>query len=151
VLISATAGIDDPAERAARRRSDETLADRIEDEGLEPFLRWWLTQPLFATLPSEAADLDGRLGGTATGLASSLRLAGTGTQEPLWDRLDRLSMPVLVVAGELDAKYVQLAERLAAGIGSSARLAVIPGAGHACHLEQPDLCGRVIGPFLDGN
>jgi len=151
VLISATAGIDDPAERAVRRRSDAALADRIEKEGLEPFLRWWLAQPLFSTLPPEAAELDSRLGGTATGLASSLRLAGTGTQEPLWDQLDRLSMPVLVVAGELDEKYVQLARRLVAGIGSGARLAVVPGAGHACHLEQPDLFGRVIGPFLDGN
>ena len=150
VLVSATAGIDDAAERAARRRSDEGLATRVEEEGLEPFVRWWLEQPLFATLPPEAAELDSRLTGTAAGLASSLRLAGTGAQEPLWDRVSSLTMPVLVVAGDLDTKYVQLAERLAATIGSSARLAVIAGAGHACHLERTDRFLAVLEPFLEG-
>jgi 2-succinyl-6-hydroxy-2,4-cyclohexadiene-1-carboxylate synthase len=150
VLVSATAGIDDETERAARRRSDEVLARRVEQEGLEPFVRWWLEQPLFATLPPEAAELDSRLTGTAAGLAGSLRLAGTGSQEPLWDRVSSLNMPVLVVAGELDVKYVQLAERLAAAIGSSARLAVISGAGHACHLERTDLFLDVVEPFLQG-
>jgi 2-succinyl-6-hydroxy-2,4-cyclohexadiene-1-carboxylate synthase len=151
VLVSATAGIDDAAERATRRRSDEVLATRIEEEGLEPFVRWWLQQPLFATLPPEAADLDSRLTGTAVGLASSLRLAGTGTQQPLWDRVGDLTMPVLVLAGELDTKYVQLAERLATTIGPNARLAVVAGAGHACHLERTDRFLAEVQPFLDGS
>jgi len=150
VLVSATAGIDDAAERAARRRSDEMLATRVEQDGLEPFVRWWLEQPLFATLPPDAADLDSRLTGTAAGLASSLRLAGTGTQQPLWERVTNLTMPVLVVAGELDKKYLQLAERLVAAIGSTARLSVIAAAGHACHRERPDSFLAVVEPFLDG-
>jgi 2-succinyl-6-hydroxy-2,4-cyclohexadiene-1-carboxylate synthase len=151
VLVSATAGIDDEAERAARRESDGRLANRIEVEGLEPFVRWWLTQPLFAGLTRagravDAAQLAGRLGGTAAGLASSLRLAGTGTQEPLWDRLGRIEVPVLVVAGADDHKYLALAERLRQGIGSNATLAIVAGAGHACHLEQP---GRFLEMITD--
>jgi 2-succinyl-6-hydroxy-2,4-cyclohexadiene-1-carboxylate synthase len=151
VLVSTSAGIEDPEERAARRRWDEALAVRVEEDGLEAFVGWWLAQPLFSTLPAEAAELESRLAGTAAGLASSLRLAGAGTQEPLWNRLNDLSMPVLVVAGELDSKYVGLADRMAAGIGPEARLEVIPGAGHACHLERPDLFGGIVGPFLDGS
>lgn len=138
VLVSATAGIDDPAERAARRRSDEVLADRVETEGLEPFLRWWLHQPLFRSLPPAGRQLEGRLGGTAAGLAASLRLAGTGTQEPLWEQLGALRMPVLVVCGALDHKYTALGRRLVEAIGAGASLEVLPGAGHACHLERPD-------------
>lgn len=138
VMVSTTAGIDDPAERAARRRADESLADRVESEGLEPFLRWWLAQPLFASLPAGQASMEGRLGGTAAGLASSLRRAGTGTQEPLWSRLSTIAVPVLVVAGELDTKYAALAGRLVDAIGPNATLATVPGAGHACHLERPD-------------
>ncbi len=151
VLVSTSAGIEDAAERAARRRWDEALAERVEEEGLEAFVRWWLAQPLFSTLPPEAAELESRLAGSAAGLASSLRLAGAGTQEPLWDQLSGLSMPVLIIAGELDSKYVDLAEKLAAGIGAPARLEVIPGAGHACHLERPELFGGIVGPFLDGS
>lgn len=138
VLVSATAGIDDPDERAARRRSDEALAVRLEGEGLEPFVRWWLDQPLFRSLPPAGRQLEGRLGGTAAGLAASLRLAGTGTQEPLWERLGDLRMPVLVVCGALDHKYAALGRRLVEAIGAGASLEVLPGAGHACHLERPD-------------
>jgi 2-succinyl-6-hydroxy-2,4-cyclohexadiene-1-carboxylate synthase len=148
VLVSTTAGIDDPGERAARRRSDESLAVRVENEGVEPFLRFWLEQPLFATLPAGAAGLESRLGSTATGLASSLRLAGTGNQQPLWDRLAELDVPVLVVTGELDPKYTALGERLVRSIGARARLEVIAGAGHACHLERPRTFLGVVNPFL---
>lgn len=148
ILVSATAGIDDPAERAARRRSDDALADRVEAEGLEPFLRSWLAQPLFASLPAEAAQLENRLDGTAAGLASSLRLAGTGTQEPLWDRLHRLSMPVLVIAGGRDTKYRALAGRLAEAIGPRAQVRIIEGAGHACHLEKPEEFVEIVTAWL---
>lgn len=142
VLVSTTAGIEDPSERAARRHADDSLAARIEAEGLEPFLRWWLGQPLFVSLPREAAEIESRLDGSPAGLASSLRLAGTGTQEPLWARLSGLSMPVLVIAGELDSKYRDLAHRLGRAIGEGATVRIIEGAGHACHLEKP-------GPFVE--
>lgn len=148
VLISATAGIEDPNERQSRRRHDESLAARVETEGVEGFVRWWLAQPLFASLPPDAAAIESRLGGTAAGLASSLRLAGTGSQEPLWDALHALDMPTLVVAGGLDTKYVDLAHRLVDGIGSNASLHVLPDAGHACHLERPQEFLAVVLPFL---
>jgi 2-succinyl-6-hydroxy-2,4-cyclohexadiene-1-carboxylate synthase len=138
VLISATAGIDDPDDRADRRRADEGQADRILAIGVPGFVDEWLAQPLFAGLSQEAAHRRARLANTAEGLASSLRRAGTGTQEPLWSRLGELTMPVLVVAGADDAKYAALAERLVRGIGPSASLAILPAAGHTAHLEQPD-------------
>jgi 2-succinyl-6-hydroxy-2,4-cyclohexadiene-1-carboxylate synthase len=137
VLVSATAGIEDPDERTARRRADEELAASIERDGLDAFLERWLALPLFATLPRDASGVKDRRRNTAEGLATSLRLTGTGTQEPLWDRLGELAMPVLLVAGALDAKYVALAERMAGRI-PRATVEVFEGAGHAVHLEQPD-------------
>ncbi|MDQ2724825.1 MAG: alpha/beta fold hydrolase, partial [Actinomycetota bacterium] len=148
VLVSTTAGLDDPAQRADRRRTDGVLAHRIERDGVEAFLRWWLSRPLFATLAVEAAALDSRLDNTATGLASSLRRAGTGTQEPLWDRLGELSMPVLVMAGELDEAYLACAYRLVEGIGANATLLAVPGAGHTVHLEAPQAFAAALEAFL---
>ena len=58
VLIGATPGIEDPASRAERRAADETLAATLERDGLDAFLAGWLAQPLFASLPTEAAALD---------------------------------------------------------------------------------------------
>ena len=150
VLVSATAGIVDGDERAARARSDDALARRVESEGVESFLKWWVSQPLFATLPSSAARIaDRAANATAPGLASSLRLAGTGSQQPLWDALHALDMPVLVIAGELDNKYVALGERITAAAGANARLHVVQGAGHACHLEKPDEFLSVVTEFLE--
>jgi 2-succinyl-6-hydroxy-2,4-cyclohexadiene-1-carboxylate synthase len=150
VLISTTAGIDDDSERQARRSADDALATTIERDGVEAFIAGWLTQPLFATLPADRAGLQARLANTPAGLASSLRLAGVGTQGPLWGRLGELgarSLPVLLVTGQRDQKYGQHAERMAAAIGPSARHFVVPGAGHACHLERPDVVAAAISEF----
>jgi len=148
VLVSASAGIDDPQQRTARRASDESLAHRVETDGVEAFVDHWLTQPLLATLGAERAGRDDRLANTAGGLAASLRLAGTGTMEPLWDRLAGLEMPVLVVAGEGDAAYAEAGRRIVRAIGANASWVLIPGAGHACHLERPDAFCVAVADFL---
>ncbi|MGH9245352.1 MAG: alpha/beta fold hydrolase [Acidimicrobiales bacterium] len=137
VLVGGTAGIDDPAARAERARQDELMADRLERDGLEAFLDAWLAQSLFAGLSEPMQFRKERLENTVDGLAESLRQAGTGVQDPLWDRLPRLAMPALVVAGENDAKFAAEARRLADSIGANAELHPVPDAGHAAHLERP--------------
>lgn len=154
-LISASPGIEDDAEREARRAADEALAKRIEEggpQGLGRFLTDWLAQPLFATLPRERAGMDERLANSPAGLASSLRLAGAGAQEPLWGRLPELGqreLPVLLFAGELDRKYCDMASAAAEAIGSTARVHIVPGAGHACHLERPEEVAGELARFFD--
>ena len=143
VLISASPGIAAAAERAARREADEQLAAELERDGLEPFLRRWLSQPLFASLPDEDAGLDARLAeNTVPALAHELRALGQGSQEPLWDRLSELAMPFVAVAGSLDEKYVAIAQRMAAATGTEP--VVVSHAGHAIHLEQPAAVARVL-------
>lgn len=149
VLLGGTAGLTDPAEREARRQVDETLASGLERKGLDQFLTGWLSQALFKRLPPEAAGLEERRANTVEGLASALRRLGTGSQEPLWDRLGELRMPVLIMAGEHDSKFVSIAFRLAAAIGDSAGISFVPGAGHAAHLERPDSVATILERFLD--
>ena len=148
VLIGATPGIRDDSERAARQSDDEARAERIERDGVDAFLHEWLAQPLFASLPREARGVDDRRTNTAAGLASSLRLAGAGAQESLWDRLPELEMPVLLVVGELDEKFMAIAHEMATAIGANARVAAVAGAGHAAHLERPDAFVAIVRPFL---
>lgn len=148
VLVGATAGIDDDAERAARRTADERLADRIEAIGVQAFLAEWLAQPIFATLPPDRAAVVDRTTNTAAGLASSLRHAGTGTQTPRWHELGRLTMPTLVVAGALDEKFTALGRRMAAAM-PDATFATVAGAGHSVPLEQPAALAAVVDAWLD--
>jgi 2-succinyl-6-hydroxy-2,4-cyclohexadiene-1-carboxylate synthase len=147
VLIGATAGIDDDRERAARRTSDNELADHIIRRSMPAFIDEWLGNPLFAGLTDDTAMRDDRLRNTATGLASSLRLAGTGTQEPLWDRLGNIRCPVLVLVGENDAKFTAIGHRLVEGLVDG-RLVVVPRSGHTVHLEQPAATVDALTDFL---
>jgi 2-succinyl-6-hydroxy-2,4-cyclohexadiene-1-carboxylate synthase len=138
VLVSTTAGIADPAARAVRRSADEELADRLEREPLEDFIRRWRAQPLFAGEPEAvraAAAADQRRS-TSAGLAAALRGLGTGAMEPVWDRLGELTMPVTVVVGARDEKFLALGRRLRDGL-PDARLEVVAGAGHALLHEAP--------------
>jgi 2-succinyl-6-hydroxy-2,4-cyclohexadiene-1-carboxylate synthase len=143
VLIGATAGIDDAGERAERRTADERLAERIEQIGVEAFVDEWLRNPLFAGLTAGTDLRDDRLRNTAAGLAASLRATGTGTQDPLWDRLGEITAPVLVLAGERDPKFRELGERMAASLPSST-FTVVAGAGHSVQLEQPEATAEAI-------
>lgn len=147
VLIGATAGIDDPDERTARRDADGRLADHIEAVGVATFIDEWLANPLFAGLTEANSMRSDRLRNTPGGLAASLRATGTGTQRPLWDRLGEIVRPTLVLVGEHDAKFSELGQRLVAGI-PDAELVVVPGAGHSVHLEQPDASADAITTWI---
>ena len=148
VLLGGTAGIADPAERTARREQDERMAALIKEKGLLDFMDLWLQQPLFATLPDDKAFRLERMENTVDGLVSSLDQAGTGAQDPSWDRLHELDMPVLVMAGELDERFTVLARHMADGIGDNATVALVPGAGHAAHLEAPEAFLALLRPWL---
>jgi 2-succinyl-6-hydroxy-2,4-cyclohexadiene-1-carboxylate synthase len=144
VLVSASPGIAAERARTARREADERLAWEIERDGVDAFLERWLAQPLFATLPRERSGIDERRArNTIEGLTYQLRVLGQGVQPSNWARLGELRMPVLLIVGERDAKYVEIAERMAVAI-RRARLEVVPGAGHACHLEQPETVAHLL-------
>jgi 2-succinyl-6-hydroxy-2,4-cyclohexadiene-1-carboxylate synthase len=147
-LLGATAGIEDAEARAARVEFDERLAAGLERKGVEQFIDGWLAQQLFSRLSQSAAGVEERRAGTVDGLASALRLLGTGVQEPVWDRLDELAIPVLLLAGEFDTKFSSVAFRLATAIGDNAGISFVPGAGHAAHLERPVSVANILNRFL---
>lgn len=154
MLESASPGLAAIEERQTRTASDNNLADLIEREGIEAFVARWERIPLFSSqerLPEavRARLRSQRLLNNPAGLANSLRGLGTGVQTPLWDRIGELRMPCLIMAGELDAKFVDIARRMAAAI-SGARLAIIEGAGHTVHLERPEAFERLVLGFAAG-
>ena len=148
VLVSSSPGLQSPNERLTRVQSDEKLAREIAEIGVATFVEKWLSGPLFAGLTSTPADIQDRLRNSSDGLASSLRLCGTGAQQSLWDRLPELKMPVLLIVGERDQKFLQIGHEMKSRIGMSAELVVIENAGHSVHLEQPEHCQSVIASFL---
>lgn len=147
ILISGTAGIRDDHERLQRLHNDNELADRICTIGVEAFVQEWLQQPLFASLPKTDEDISDRQRNSSEGLADSLRYAGTGTQQPLWNELHRVMVPVLLISGERDTKFVQIAQEMHDYLPHST-LCVIPDAGHSVHLERPSIVAAEIDRWL---
>jgi 2-succinyl-6-hydroxy-2,4-cyclohexadiene-1-carboxylate synthase len=150
--IGAHAGLDDGA-RAARLEADLALADRIEREGIDWFAAYWAALPLFAGLARRGdaflARLDaGRRQNDPRHLAAMLRGMGAGATEPFWDRLGRADVPALVVAGAEDERYVAFAHRLVETL-PRARLALVPDAGHAAHVERPAAFAALLAAHLD--
>jgi 2-succinyl-6-hydroxy-2,4-cyclohexadiene-1-carboxylate synthase len=151
-LESASPGIEDAAERKARREADEERARRLESGDFETFLANWYRQPLFASLSQHQGlveeMIEARSNNDPGELARSLRGMGTGNQPPLWEELPGLRAPVLAVAGELDEKFVEISRRMA-GSSLNVRVAVVPGAGHNVRLEAPEAYLTLLQDLLE--
>ena len=63
------------------------------------------------------------------------------------DRLGAIQSPALVIAGALDARYVEIAETMAASM-PQAGIFIVPNSGHAVHLEQPQALADATVSFL---
>ena len=153
VLESASPGIADATDRAARRAADDALAETIERDGVAAFVAWWERLPMWASqavlLAPERTRLHAqRLDNRPLGLANSLRGSGAGVDPPVIDQLGALAAPTLIVAGSLDEKYVAIGQLMEAGI-PGAQLAIVPDSGHAAHLERPAAFAALVTGFLD--
>jgi 2-succinyl-6-hydroxy-2,4-cyclohexadiene-1-carboxylate synthase len=144
VLVSSTAGIADPDERAARRAADGELADVLEREPFTSFMDRWQAQPVFADDPPQvhARMRAEQQRNDPLALAAVLRAIGTGEMQPLWDRLGELTMPVSVLMGERDVKFHAPARRLAQLL-PSCELSIVPG-GHRLPVERPEAVAHML-------
>jgi 2-succinyl-6-hydroxy-2,4-cyclohexadiene-1-carboxylate synthase len=151
-LESASPGLENAAERAARRGADGAKAARLESGSFEEFVRDWYRQPLFASLARDGEllrrTIGERLRNDPSELAKSLRGMGAGAQPSLWGDLAGLRVPSLAVAGELDAKFVAISRRMAA-LAHGMRAAVVPDAGHNVRVEAPVAYLALLRGFLE--
>ncbi len=148
VLVGVHPGLESPAEQEARRASDAVWQALLRAEGVTAFADAWQAQPLFAT----QARLDEallaeqrreRITHDAEGLATSLEHTGLGVMPAFWDDLAGLTVPVDLVVGALDPKFLALAARAERALPRG-RLTVVPGSGHNVLLEAPEAVAAVI-------
>ncbi len=151
--ISASPGIADPSDRAARAVKDGELASRIESIGVDAFVEEWLALPLFSPYlaaldpPSLAETVAQRQTNTAAGLSRSLRGTGTGSMPPVWDALASLRSPLLAIAGALDERYVEIANTMAT-LAPNGAAKLVADAGHVVHAEKSSLVSTLLSEFL---
>lgn len=148
LLESASPGLALDEERSARKRADEVLAEKIMQSGIHSFVEKWENIPLFATqkqLPQQVKQeiREERLAQRAIGLANSLRGMGTGVMPSLWEALASLNMPVTLITGALDEKFIKLNEQMVKLLPQSKHI-TIPAVGHAIHVENPTKFATIV-------
>ncbi len=151
LTIGAHAGLDGEA-RATRRQVDAALAQRIEREGVEAFVRYWESLPMFAGIKRRGDEFAAwlhrlRAGNKADGLAASLMGMGAGAMKPLWDELEALDLPCTFVAGEDDVPFMRAAARLRKAVDRS-RMRTVRDSGHSTQFEQPDATASILADHL---
>ncbi|GGE49993.1 putative 2-succinyl-6-hydroxy-2,4-cyclohexadiene-1-carboxylate synthase [Pullulanibacillus camelliae] len=148
LLESASPGLALKEERDARIQKDNALAQKIIDKGVEAFVNEWEKIPLFSTQEhltqtvKEAVRKE-RLQHHPIGLANSLRGMGTGRQPSLWEALKDLEQPVLLVVGEKDRKFLNIAQEMKQRLPMSF-LIIVQQAGHALHVEVAEKFDKIV-------
>ncbi len=142
ILESGTYGIEDSNEAEERRKSDELLAQHITSN-FDSFVTEWPLKPVFDTPTPPASKLIEfsnkiRKSQDPRGLASALRAYGTGSMPCVKNELESITLPVLILNGEADKKFIRVGKEMNHIIPNSTQK-IIPKAGHRIHLERPDL------------
>jgi len=152
ILESASPGLRTEAERHERRIQDKKLSEKIRQEGIKNFIDYWENIPLFQSQKSLPEKIRTRircqrLANSIDGLANSLNGMGTGVQPSWWDELAHLEMPALLITGNLDQKFCRIAEEMSK-ILPNVKWKTAEDAGHAIHVEKPELFGTIVSGFL---
>ena len=158
VLVSPQPGIEDNLKLLARQESDAVLVEKIIRDGVPKFIEFWQQKALIQSqkkIPPEWRTVmqAAREEHTQKGLAMSLRQFGQGRCPNLWPRLKDLKLPTLLITGEQDTQYTKIAQNFASKVClgyESGRFhrAIIKGAGHAPHLEFPEMTAKIIKDFI---
>jgi 2-succinyl-6-hydroxy-2,4-cyclohexadiene-1-carboxylate synthase len=148
VIISANPGLESPNDRESRRASDAEWATRALTGEWPKFINDWNAQPILASATLRASPLSSSLIMRRREIARSFVDWSLGAQQPLWDALPEIQVPVLWVVGENDSKYLELARRAVEKI-PAARLTIAPGCGHRVPWENPDWLAAEVANFLE--
>ncbi|MDZ8054728.1 MAG: 2-succinyl-6-hydroxy-2,4-cyclohexadiene-1-carboxylate synthase [Aulosira sp. ZfuVER01] len=155
LLESASPGLVTEAERLERIKSDSQIARKltrsIEKIDFSAFLSNWYNQPIFGDIknhPKYNFMLESRLQNHPLELDKSLRFMGTGCQTSLWEKLKENKIPLLLLAGEYDEKFIDINQKMA-DICKVAQLKIIKNAGHNIHFENTQEFVQNLRIFLE--
>lgn len=137
---------------AARLLSRSPLAAQLVAlSAREPDSVAAMLRSMGATIDRDGVALYARLARSPAHVAAVLGMLARWDLEPLWADLPRLAPRLLVVAGELDRAVPLFQQRETVARARDARLAIVRGAGHLPHEEQPDTVARLILDELDAH
>lgn len=146
ILESGTFGIESETERLARQSLDASRADSIMGT-FQGFLSDWENMPMFETQQSTAQYSEIQKAQNSTWMANSLLGFGTGTMPCVKDQLANIELPVQLIAGKRDGKFVRVNQAMNRTISDST-LSIVAESGHRVHLDQPKELTGILRTFI---
>ena len=133
MLFDTSPGFRNPEARREWNKRAEARARELESNGL----------------PRSVGGAETRLGHhrSAQGLAGAARGMRAQPDSSLIDSLPSIAVPTLVLVGSEDRHFLGAADYMAAKIPGAQKV-VIPDAGHAANLDQPEAFNRAVSNFL---
>ncbi|HEY9692147.1 MAG TPA: 2-succinyl-6-hydroxy-2,4-cyclohexadiene-1-carboxylate synthase [Oculatellaceae cyanobacterium] len=151
ILESASPGLKTQAARLARIKHDAELAAGIESKDFGDFLNKWYQQPIFNSIklhPKFNNLLERRLQNNPLELAKSLRYMSIGCQPCLWQHLVNNQLPLLLLVGEFDHKFIEINQEIS-NCCPYTHLEIIKDSSHNVHFEQPYLWLKYVNKFIN--
>jgi pimeloyl-ACP methyl ester carboxylesterase len=133
MLFDTGPGYKNPKARAAWNRGAEQMARAFETRGLSAL--------------SDSEEVRVSTHRSAAGLARAARGTLAQFDSTVADSLGSIRVPTLVLAGERDEPFLAATDYMAAKIPNATKV-LIPGAGHAANIEQPQAFNRAVRAFL---
>jgi 2-succinyl-6-hydroxy-2,4-cyclohexadiene-1-carboxylate synthase len=154
VLESASPGLSTAKERLERVKQDQQIARKLErsleKEDFYKFLENWYELQIFGSIknhPRFEQMVENRLQNNPLELAKSLRLMGTGVQPALWENLQQNKIPLLLLVGEKDLKFIDINRKMA-NINEYCEFKIVQNAAHNIHLENTSVFVENIRDFF---
>lgn len=153
VLESTSFGLENENERLERVKSDEKLAEQIENSNVKDFINNWIKAPLFDSFRNVGIEKINTLknnkikNNNLVGLKNSLLGFSTGKMRNFFLNINNLQVKTLLIVGELDKKFVEINKK-ANSILTNSELAIIKKSGHNVHFEKPKEFLKFLNRFL---
>ena len=153
VLENSSFGLQTESERHERMINDINLAEQIENSTIEEFINYWQNIPLFDSqkkMPKEIlreVKTEKIKKNNKIGLKNSLLGFSTGKMKNYFNLISKFNFPILLISGEFDKKFSEIAERVNPLLRNS-DLYVVKNAGHNIHLEKPEEFLKLLNTFL---
>ena len=146
IMESGTFGIEGETERMARQSLDASRADSIMGT-FNGFLQDWENMPLFTTARSTEKYSAIQHAQNPTWMANSLLGFGSGTMPCMRKHLNEITLPVQLLAGKLDSKFIRINQTMNREI-PNCTLNIVPESGHRVHLDQPLKLIEILNTFI---
>jgi 2-succinyl-6-hydroxy-2,4-cyclohexadiene-1-carboxylate synthase len=152
ILESASFGLPTAQMRQERQRQDRAIARKLCQPDLDfaAFIHNWYQQPVFTGIENHSNFSEliaSRSQNNPLLLARSLAIMGLGQQPYLGELLITNKIPLLLLVGQQDPKFVEIGHQINQKCPQS-EMIVVPNSSHNVHFQQLDLWLKAVLEFL---